>query len=86
MRTYCKWCAYGCTDCRVLVLHRNNELDFDAMDGFMWHVLGALREHGKRAVSVFPPAANVLLSFSERLANEVVRVFRDYMMFCSLLE
>lgn len=45
------------------------------MDGFMWHVLGALREHGKRAVNVFPPAANVLLSFSERLANEVVCAF-----------
>ncbi|KAH8102307.1 exocyst complex component Sec10-like protein [Cristinia sonorae] len=50
----------------------NQELDFDAMDGFMTHVLDALREHGTRAVRVFPPPANVLLSFAERLANEVV--------------
>ena len=40
----------------------------------MTYVLDALREHGTRAVHVFPPSANVLLSFSERLANEVVRL------------
>ncbi|THH29168.1 hypothetical protein EUX98_g5028 [Antrodiella citrinella] len=51
---------------------KNEQLDFDAMDGFMIHVLDALREHGTRAVRVFPPAANVLLAFAERLANEVV--------------
>ncbi|TCD69786.1 F-box protein: endocytic membrane traffic, recycling ReCYcling 1 [Steccherinum ochraceum] len=50
----------------------NEQLDFDAMDAFMSHVLDALREHGTRAVRVFPPEANVLLSFSDRLANEVV--------------
>ena len=40
----------------------------------MTYVLDALREHGTRAVHVFPPSANVLLFFSERLANEVVRL------------
>jgi hypothetical protein len=36
-------------------------------------VLDALREHGSRAVRVFPPAAGVLLSFADRIATEVVR-------------
>ena len=48
-------------------------LDFGAMDAFMVHVIEALKEHGARAVRVFPPASRVLVSFAERLANEVVR-------------
>ncbi|KAG6873642.1 hypothetical protein C0995_013148 [Termitomyces sp. Mi166 len=47
-------------------------LDFDAMDEFMGGVLKAIEEHGLRAVRVFPPAAQVLVSFSERVANDVV--------------
>ncbi len=43
------------------------------MDTFMGFVLVALREHGSRAVRVFPPAAGVLLSFTDRIATEVVR-------------
>lgn len=43
------------------------------MDAFMVLVLDALREHGSRAVRVFPPAAGVLLSFADRIATEVVR-------------
>ncbi|KAI0824477.1 exocyst complex component Sec10-like protein [Trametes gibbosa] len=48
------------------------ELDFTAMDEFVAEILGALEEHGSRAVRVFPPDANVLLAFADRLANEVV--------------
>ncbi|KAI0267323.1 exocyst complex component Sec10-like protein [Gloeopeniophorella convolvens] len=47
-------------------------LDFEGMDAFMSFVLDALREHGSRAVRVFPPAAGVLLSFADRIATEVV--------------
>jgi len=43
------------------------------MDAFMGFVLDALREHGSRAVRVFPPAAGVLVSFADRVATEVVR-------------
>jgi recyclin-1 len=43
------------------------------MDEFMGRILGALREHGARAVRVFPPEAGVLLSFADRLATELVR-------------
>jgi hypothetical protein len=43
------------------------------MDAFMGFVLDALREHGSRAVRVFPPAAGVLVSFADRIATEVVR-------------
>ncbi|VDC04328.1 unnamed protein product [Peniophora sp. CBMAI 1063] len=48
------------------------KLDFGPMDGFMVFVIEALREHGERAVRVFPPASRVLVSFADRLANEVV--------------
>jgi hypothetical protein len=54
------------------------------MDSFMTYVLDNLREHGSRAVRVFPPASRVLVSFSDRIANEVVRnVFlaHDYIYF-----
>ncbi|KAI0323382.1 hypothetical protein GY45DRAFT_1264660 [Cubamyces sp. BRFM 1775] len=51
---------------------KDEELDFTAMDEFIADILGALQEHGSRAVRVFPPEANVLLSFADRLANEVV--------------
>lgn len=42
------------------------------MDEFMGSVLAALQEHGARAVRVFPPAAQVLLAFADRIAGEVV--------------
>jgi hypothetical protein len=45
------------------------------MDAFMGFVLDALREHGSRAVRVFPPAAGVLVSFADRIATEVVRCY-----------
>ncbi|KZT22891.1 hypothetical protein NEOLEDRAFT_1070445 [Neolentinus lepideus HHB14362 ss-1] len=47
-------------------------LAFDAMDELMTNVLDAIREHGARAVRVFPPPSGVLLSFADRLAVEVV--------------
>lgn len=48
-------------------------LDFGAMDTFIEDILKAIYEHGARAVRVFPPPSQVLIFFSERLANEVVR-------------
>jgi hypothetical protein len=42
------------------------------MDEFMGTVLASLREHGARAVRVFPPAAQVLLAFADRIAGEIV--------------
>lgn len=64
---------------RVTISHFNGNysagevLDFDAMDEFIAHILYSLREHGSRAVRVFPPASEVLLAFAHRLATEVVR-------------
>ncbi|KAI0349625.1 hypothetical protein OH77DRAFT_1499484 [Trametes cingulata] len=51
---------------------KDSELDFTAMDEFMAEILAALEEHGSRAVRVFPPDADVLISFADRLANEIV--------------
>ncbi|EAU80452.2 f-box protein pof6 [Coprinopsis cinerea okayama7 len=47
-------------------------IEFDAMDSFMEWVLKAIEEHGTRAVRVFPPESQVLLSFADRIANEIV--------------
>lgn len=43
------------------------------MDDFMSHILGAINDHGARAVRLFPPKAQVLIAFADRLATEVVR-------------
>ncbi|KAJ3504332.1 hypothetical protein NLJ89_g7989 [Agrocybe chaxingu] len=51
---------------------KEEQLDFRAMDEFMDVILASIYEHGARAVRVFPPASQVLLLFSERLAHEVV--------------
>lgn len=50
----------------------DGELDFNAMDKFMEHILAALKAQGLTAVSVFPAQSYVVLSFAERLAQEVV--------------
>ncbi|CCM05375.1 uncharacterized protein FIBRA_07591 [Fibroporia radiculosa] len=50
----------------------DGRLFFDAMDSFMSGVIDALREHGPRAIRVFPPKTNVLLTFADRLATDVV--------------
>ncbi|KAJ7069939.1 exocyst complex component Sec10-like protein [Mycena amicta] len=47
-------------------------LDFDAMHEFMDSILGAITEHGSRAVRVFPPASGTLIAFCDRIATEVV--------------
>ncbi|KAJ8090381.1 F-box protein: endocytic membrane traffic, recycling ReCYcling 1 [Marasmius tenuissimus] len=52
--------------------NESGQLAFDAMDEFMKVVRDAILEHGSRAVRVFPPASQVLVTFSERIANEVV--------------
>ncbi|KZT01591.1 uncharacterized protein LAESUDRAFT_763596 [Laetiporus sulphureus 93-53] len=51
---------------------KDQQLDFNAMDAFITEVLAALKEHGSRAARVFPPETRVLLSFADRLANDVV--------------
>ena len=60
---------------RIVVDHsrrQDSELEFTPMDGFIGDILVALEEHGSRAIRVFPAEANVLVSFADRLANEVV--------------
>ncbi|KAI0799982.1 exocyst complex component Sec10-like protein [Fomes fomentarius] len=51
---------------------KDSELDFTPMDEFIAEILAVLQEHGARAVRVFPPESNVLLSFADRIAHEVV--------------
>ncbi|THV02232.1 hypothetical protein K435DRAFT_836576 [Dendrothele bispora CBS 962.96] len=47
-------------------------LDFDAMHNFMDVVLAAIKDHGSRAVRIFPKDSGVLLFFADRVATEVV--------------
>lgn len=47
-------------------------LDFGPMDAFMQRILRALEEDGARSVRVFPPAAQVILSFADRIASELM--------------
>ncbi|GAA5912094.1 hypothetical protein JCM8208_001026 [Rhodotorula glutinis] len=47
-------------------------IDFSAMDHFMSSVLDILRREGSLIARVFPPQADVLLYFLERIANDVV--------------
>lgn len=42
------------------------------MDAFISHVLEAFRMDAEMAAKVFPASARVLLSFCERVANDVV--------------
>jgi len=42
------------------------------MDAFISHVLEAFRADAETAAKVFPPSARVLLSFCDRVANDVV--------------
>ncbi|KAF8513593.1 exocyst complex component Sec10-like protein [Hysterangium stoloniferum] len=51
---------------------KNNALDFDAMVEFMTYVNNIVLEQGSVAVRVFPPAANVLVMFAERISIEVI--------------
>jgi len=48
------------------------QLDFTPMDAFISHVLEAFRADAETAAQVFPPSARVLLSFCDRVANDVV--------------
>jgi hypothetical protein len=51
------------------------QLDFTPMDAFISHVLEAFRADAETAAQVFPPSARVLLSFCDRVANDVVSQF-----------
>lgn len=48
------------------------QLDFTPMDAFITHVLETFRIDAERATRVFPPEAKVILSFCDRVANDVV--------------
>ena len=50
------------------------QLDFTPMDAFISHVLEAFRMDAETAAKVFPPSARVLLSFCDRVANDVVSI------------
>ena len=63
----------GTTLLFVQLFFRKDGLDFTSMDEFMAQILDAIHEHGSRAVRIFPPPAQVLVSFADRLANDVVR-------------
>ncbi|EIW74027.1 hypothetical protein CONPUDRAFT_140635 [Coniophora puteana RWD-64-598 SS2] len=47
-------------------------LDFNPMDAFIADILKDFEEEGSVAVRVFPPAADVLISFADRVAVEVI--------------
>ena len=47
-------------------------IDFSAMDAFMTSILSILSREGALIARVFPPQADVLLYFLERVANDVV--------------
>jgi recyclin-1 len=47
-------------------------IDFTAMDGFMKHVLYIVNREGSLIARVFPAAADVLIHFTERIANDVI--------------
>ena len=65
-------------------LRKDDQLDFDAMDAFISSVLTILKDQGGRAVRVFPPDAGVLVSFAERLTNEVVSSSLTYTGFVTI--
>lgn len=71
----------------LIKTRKDEQLDFDPMDTFITAVLAILQEQGSRAVRVFPPDAKVLLSFAERMANEVVSIMLLLMLLfsCALL-
>lgn len=48
------------------------QLDFTPMDAFITHVLETFRIDAERATRVFPSEAKVILSFCDRVANDVV--------------
>ncbi|KAL5514904.1 hypothetical protein ACEPAG_2220 [Sanghuangporus baumii] len=51
---------------------KDNTLDFTAMDTFMDHILNVIRNDGTIAVDVFPKKSYVVLSYADRVAQEVV--------------
>lgn len=47
-------------------------IDFSAMDGYMKHIIAVLNREGSLIARVFPPEADVLIYFMERIANDVI--------------
>ena len=52
------------------------QLDFTPMDAFMNHVLEAFRVDAQLATRLFPASSRVILSFCDRVANDVVSLRR----------
>ena len=76
MRITLAWCCVHRINC---LFHRNgNLLDFDAMDEFVGHIIAVIVDDGSRATRVFPPASHVLVSFADRIANEVVSKLKSF--------
>jgi recyclin-1 len=48
------------------------------MDSFISHVLEAFRQDAGLAVQVFPSVARVVVTYAERLANDVVSLDSCY--------
>lgn len=48
------------------------QLDFTPMDAFMAHVLESFRLDAELAQRIFPPGAQVILAFVDRVAHDVV--------------
>ncbi|KAL7424555.1 F-box protein: endocytic membrane traffic, recycling ReCYcling 1 [Cryptotrichosporon argae] len=48
------------------------QLDFTPMDAFMTHILESFRLDAETATHVFPPASRVVLSFCDRVAQDVI--------------
>lgn len=80
-------CAYEARSCIVSLTASKitppgggpsvKQLDFTPMDAFITHVLETFRMDAERATKVFPPAAMVVLSFCDRVANDVVSSIRS---------
>jgi recyclin-1 len=48
-------------------------IDFSAMDAYMRFVLSVVQREGTTIARVFPPDADVLIDFADRIASDVVR-------------
>jgi recyclin-1 len=51
---------------------RADGIDFSAMDSYMKHVLYVVQREGSLIARVFPTEADVLIEFTDRIANDVL--------------
>ena len=55
-----------------MACRKEGGLDFTAMDSFMDHITETIKSDGSVAVNVFPANSYVVLSYADRVAQEVV--------------